>query len=69
MPRTVMSLVILGSALVLVGRSANAQTQIQIYGSCTWGSVRDMTDFDTRNHWMIDRGDGSGLSIGESGGA
>ena len=68
MPRTVMSLVILGSALVLVGRSANAQTQIQIYRSwhcgsafCTWGSVRDMTDFDTKNHWMIDRGDGSGL--------
>jgi len=28
---------------------------------CTWGSVRDMTDFDTKNHWMIDRGDGSGL--------
>src|SRR5437016_14325883 len=47
--------------VVLVGRSANAQTQIQIYGSwhcgsgfCTWGSVRDMTDFDTKNHW-IDR--------------
>ena len=27
MPRRVMSLVILGSALVLVGRSANAQTR------------------------------------------
>jgi hypothetical protein len=46
----VLSLVILGAALALVGRSANAQTQIQIYGSwhcgsdfCTWGSVRDMT--------------------------
>lgn len=40
-------------------------TQIQIYGSwhcsndfCTWGTVRDMTDFDAKNHWMIDRGDG-----------
>jgi len=40
-------------------------TQIQIYGAwhcgndaCTWGTVRDMTDFDTKNHWMIDRGDG-----------
>ena len=66
MPRRVISLVILGIALVVVGRSANAQTQIQIYGSwhcgsdfCTWGSVRDMTDFDTNNHWMIDRGDGT----------
>src|ERR1700739_3261869 len=48
--------------------SANAQTPIQIYGAwhcgsdyCTWASVRNMTDFDTKNHWMIDRGDGSGL--------
>ena len=47
---------------------ANAQTPIQVYGAwhcgsdfCTWASVRDMTDFDTKNHWLIDRGDGSGL--------
>jgi hypothetical protein len=45
-----------------------AQAQMQIYGAwhcgsdfCTWASVRDMTDFDTKNHWLIDRGDGSGL--------
>ena len=25
------------------------------------GTVRNMTGFDTANHWMIDRGDGSGL--------
>jgi hypothetical protein len=38
---------------------------IQIYGSwhcgndyCTWGAVRDMTDFDKMNHWLIDRGNG-----------
>lgn len=44
-----------------------AQAQMQIYGSwhcgndfCTWASVRNMTDFDTKNHWIIDRGDGSG---------
>ena len=37
---------------------------IQIYGSwhcgndyCTWGSVRDMTDFDRMNDWLVDRGD------------
>jgi len=48
--------------------SANAQTSIQVYGAwhcsndfCTWATVRNMTDFDTANHWMIDRGDGSGL--------
>src|SRR5499427_3810913 len=41
-------------------------TQIQIYGAwhcgndfCTWSTVRNMTDFDTKNHWMIDRGDGT----------
>jgi hypothetical protein len=45
-------------------RPADA-TQIQIYGAwhcgndfCTWSTVRNMTDFDTKNHWMIDRGDG-----------
>ncbi len=40
---------------------------ISIYGAwhcsndyCIWGTVRDMTDFDHQNHWLIDRGDGSG---------
>src|SRR5579863_8909121 len=47
---------------------ARAQAQIQVYGAwhcsndyCTWSTVRNMTDFDTANHWLIDRGDGSGL--------
>src|SRR5579859_1061249 len=51
-------------ALLLLSTVA-AATPIQIDGAwhcgndaCTWGSVRDMTDFDTKNHWMIDRGDG-----------
>ena len=46
------------------GTSATA-TQIEIYGAwhcgndfCTWSTVRNMTSFDTANHWMIDRGDG-----------
>jgi hypothetical protein len=40
-------------------------TPIQIYGAwhcgndaCTWATVRDMTNFDANNHWLIDRGDG-----------
>ena len=40
-------------------------TPIQIYGSwhcgndyCTWASVRDVTEFDNMNHWLVDRGDG-----------
>jgi hypothetical protein len=55
---------ILGVTAVLVNVSASA-TQVQIYGTwhcgndgCSWSTVRDMTDFDTKNHWIIDRGDG-----------
>jgi len=40
-------------------------TPIQIYGAwhcgndyCTWTTVRDLTEFDQKNHWLIDRGDG-----------
>jgi hypothetical protein len=42
-----------------------AQTPIEIYGAwhcsndgCGWGTVRDMTNFDVNNHWLIDRGNG-----------
>ena len=38
---------------------------IEVYGIwhcgsdlCGWDRVRDMTDFDKENHWIIDRGDG-----------
>src|SRR6266536_4973218 len=40
-------------------------TPISIYGAwhcgndyCTWATVRDLTDFDQKNHGIIDRGDG-----------
>src|ERR1043166_2937207 len=43
-------------------------TQLQVYGvwhcgndACLWATTRNMTDFDQKNHWIIDRGDGSGL--------
>lgn len=55
---------IVAAILLLSGVNAGA-TSIQIYGAwhcsndeCTWGTVRDMTQFDTANHWLIDRGDG-----------
>jgi hypothetical protein len=51
----------LSGALVTVP-SANAQTQLQVYGAwhcytdgCSWASVPNMTTFDTDNRWMIDR--------------
>ncbi|HYK47169.1 MAG TPA: hypothetical protein VEV83_18465 [Parafilimonas sp.] len=44
-----------------------ATTPIQVYGvwhagndACTWATVRTVTEFDSKNHWLIDRGDGSG---------
>lgn len=62
------SIVVLTAGAVCVVVSVDAQTPIQIYGAwhcsndyCTWGTVRDMTDFDTANHWLIDRGDGTAL--------
>jgi len=37
-------------------------TPIQVYGAwhcsddyCTWGTVRDPAEFDSQNHWLIDR--------------
>jgi hypothetical protein len=42
-----------------------AVTPMQIYGTwhcgndaCTWATVRSVTEFDSKNHWIIDRGDG-----------
>ena len=56
---------ILGLGLLLAAGAARG-TQIEVYGAwhcgndfCTWGTVRDMSNFDTNNHWMIERGDGS----------
>src|SRR5262245_16956927 len=52
--------------LILVFSAAltNA-TPISIYGAwhcgndyCTWGTVRSVTEFDSKNHWLIDRGNG-----------
>jgi len=44
---------------------AQTKTPISVYGSwhcgndgCAWATLRDMTNFDTANHWIIDRGDG-----------
>lgn len=41
-------------------------SNVSVYGAwhcgndfCTWASVRNMTDFNTRNSWLINRGDGN----------
>jgi hypothetical protein len=42
-----------------------ALTPVQVYGAwhcgndyCTWSAVRSITEFDSKNHWLVDRGDG-----------
>lgn len=59
-----------GDALLETSAAANAAlattlTPIQVYGVwhagsdyCTWATVRDMTEFDQKNRWLIDRGNG-----------
>jgi hypothetical protein len=44
---------------------APAVVPFEVYGAwhcsddfCTWGSVRDLAEFDLMNHWLVDRGDG-----------
>jgi hypothetical protein len=56
-------LCLLGLGTVL---GLNAQTPMQLFGvwhcytdGCGWLSVPDMASFDTDNHWIIDRGNGS----------
>ena len=43
-----------------------AANNISVYGAwhcgsefCSWASVRNMTDFDAKNRWLINRGDGT----------
>ena len=57
---------ILSVVASVLAASVSAQTSpIQVYGVwhcgsdlCGWGTVRDLADFDSKNHWLIDRGDG-----------
>jgi hypothetical protein len=64
--RTV-SLLIAGIASVLAAPMAGpAATPISVYGAwhcgndyCTWGTIRSLADFDAKNHWIVDRGDGT----------
>jgi hypothetical protein len=57
-------LVLAGGASVPAG--AQTSSPIQIYGVwhcgddyCTWSTVRSIAEFDEKNHWIIDAGDGN----------
>jgi hypothetical protein len=68
MTRTIAMLLYAGVFLsgVVIAPRSNAQTQLQVYGlwhcssdACSWAAAPNMTTFDTQNHWIIDRGNGS----------
>ena len=70
MPRMfVLSLLVFASLLIGIPakpKPVAAFAGVSVYGAwhcgndfCTWSTVRNMTDFNTRNRWLIDRGDGS----------
>ena len=49
----------------LLGAPRAEATGISVYGAwhcgndfCTWASVRSVAEFDSKNHWLIDRGNG-----------
>ncbi|HET8661997.1 MAG TPA: hypothetical protein VFM55_23780 [Micromonosporaceae bacterium] len=53
------------SLLPAVPARAAALTPLQVYGAwhcsddaCIWGTARSVTEFDSKNHWLVDRGDG-----------
>jgi hypothetical protein len=70
MLRHILSLSVIFLSLVYSGpvpkpTKAPFVTPVSVYGAwhcgndfCTWASVRNMTDFDTKNRWIIDRGNG-----------
>lgn len=52
-------------AIVFCISIAASATPVSVYGAwhcgndyCTWSAVRSVTEFDSKNHWLIDRGDG-----------
>ena len=64
MNRLTLLLGLVAGLVLSPGRRMNA-TPIQVYGvwhagndAYIWGTVRDLTEFDQKNHWIIDRGDG-----------
>ncbi|HEX3250515.1 MAG TPA: hypothetical protein VHS05_13885 [Pyrinomonadaceae bacterium] len=70
MPRMfVLSLLILAAlfgSFSVKPKPVAAANNVSVYGAwhcgndfCTWASVRNMTDFNTKNQWLINRGDGS----------
>jgi hypothetical protein len=65
MPRKVLLKIALTLAFAASLYAEAAATPVSVYGAwhcgndaCTWASVRDLTEFDQKNRWLVDRGDG-----------
>jgi hypothetical protein len=65
MKRALRGLSFIAVALSLAASIPVSAKPIQIYGMwhcgsdlCGWDNVPEMNDFDIKNHWLIDRGDG-----------
>ena len=50
--------------------ATTTSTPVSVYGAwhcgndyCTWGTQRAVSEFDSKNHWLIDRGGGRGPSV------
>jgi hypothetical protein len=67
--RHLLRLCLLGLALSATlsqpSRAASAAAPISVYGAwhcgndaCTWAAPRSVAEFDSNNHWLVDRGDG-----------
>jgi len=58
-------LLVLVLGLAVTPAPAQAVTPMQIFGAwhcsndaCIWGTVRTVAEFDSQNHWLVDRGNG-----------
>ena len=65
---TLLVLSALFSGILVNPTKAPVVTPISVYGAwhcgnhyCDWSLVRTMTEFDSANHWLIDRGDANAL--------
>lgn len=71
MPRTIPFPLVIAAALAttlstnVASGQSGPTTPISVYGAwhcgsdyCTWASERSLTEFDAKNRWLIDRGDG-----------
>jgi len=60
-----LAVVLVVVCLSVIAPGVRAAESVDVYGAwhsgndyCTWSTVRSIDEFDAKNHWLIDRGDG-----------